>query len=626
MSSSTSPGAPVAAVDVAGLSREGRRASNEDSAAWVAYGPGSSVSGYVVVCDGMGGHNAGEVASSMALRLLQTRIGELASEPVAAFDPAVLTTRVDGWISEINLAIRHSAGSNHEQAGMGTTLALALAMSDGRLVVANVGDSKVFLVRGVVVQQLSVDHTALAEQRRILNKDSGSALDDAANPFFHALTRSLGQEADVAPDIRADNVLRQGDLVVVTSDGVTDVLESERFLSIVEGSQSLSDVAETTYRLSFEAGSKDNITVALLANGRPTRLGSAPPSQSEVDLDGTIPMARVRSVPQPISGGSAMADGGRPPAVPRPAPSRQSLRTPLLIAGAALFGCIAALVLWLTGRPAPPEEGPTVVASEPTPGAATTSEPHGRPAAPTAVSIVNPTPGPLAEDYPLPGEAGAPSRGPARPTSAIPVFRVPVATPRPEPGRALPSLATPVPVVPVISIPTALPASRVAERPVSPEPASASAPAAVAPGAQESNLAVPGEGARLVEARVRVLKKAKRYRFVFEFDRPVQEPTRTGRLKDDHIRVQGIQVLSRRASLGDQRVRGWSGYPLKYVRSSGADRRPKQLEFDLFDSYTNFANEKALENGEQLELDLSGLDWLFGPGMQSIRADVFAPD
>jgi protein phosphatase len=568
----------------------------------------------------MGGHNAGEVASSMALRLLQTRIGELASEPAAAVDPAVLTVRVDGWISEINLAIRHSAGSNHEQAGMGTTLALALAMSDGRLVVANVGDSKVFLVRGVVVQQLSVDHTALAEQRRILNKDSGSALDDAANPFFHALTRSLGQEADVAPDIRADNVLRQGDLVVVTSDGVTDVLESERFLSIVEGSQNLADVAETTYRLSFEAGSKDNITVALLANGRPTRLGSAPPSQGEVNLDGTIPMARVRTVPQPVSGGSAMADGGRPPAVPGPAQNRQSLRTPLLIAGAALFGCVAALVLWLTSRPTPPKEGPPVAFTEPTPAAATMSETLGSSAVPTAAPVVISTPGPLAEDYPLPGEGGALSRGPARSTSAIPVFRVPVATPRPEPGRALPSLATPAPVAPVISVPTALPVPRVVERPLLPEPA----PAAVAPAAQETKLAVPGLEAKLQEAEIHYRVKTARYQFVFRFDKPVLEPIRGSafEIPGDRIRVKGaMKVLTRKGKpLGAEGTGGWDGYVLAYDRKART-RCEVCLEFFLPAVSTEFKGADALSDEDRVSLDLTGLEWLFGK--TSINASVF---
>jgi protein phosphatase len=574
----------------------------------------------------MGGHNAGEVASSMALRLLQARIGELASEPVAAFDPAVLTTRVDGWISEINLAIRHSAGSNHEQAGMGTTLALALAMSDGRLVVANVGDSKVFLVRGVVVQQLSVDHTALAEQRRILNKDSGSALDDAANPFFHALTRSLGQEADVAPDIRADNVLRQGDLVVVTSDGVTDVLESERFLSIVEGSQNLSDVAETTYRLSFEAGSKDNITVALLAIGRPTRLGSAPPSQVEVDLDGTLPMARVRTVPQPISGGSAMADGGRPPAAPGPPPNRPSLRTPLLIAGAALFGCIAALVLWLTGRPAPPEEGPTVAASEPTPAAATTPESFGRPALPagtvSSAPAATPTPGLPPEAYALPGETGAPSRETARPTAAGPIIRVPTA--RSGPGRAFPSLATPAPVATAISLPTASPVLHGTEKPAPPEPA----PAAVAPQNQDADRAIPGREAKLVEVEVHYRKKpSERYLFVFRFDRPVREPRRDSdfEIRNNRIDVKGpFKVTSRKGSpaFGDESLKNWI-YRLSYNRNP-TGRRANCLEFNLPASSTAYSGDKALQEGDHLSLDLSGMEELLGEGRTWIsKAPVF---
>lgn len=638
------PPAPNLAIDVAGLSREGRRASNEDSAAWVAYGPGSSVAGYVVVCDGMGGHNAGEVASSMALRLLQTRIGELASEPYTPGDPAALASRVGAWISEINLAIHRGAASNAEHAGMGTTLALALEMSDGRLVVANVGDSKVFLVRGVVVQQLSVDHTALAEQRRILNKDSGSALDDAANPFFHALTRSLGQEAEVAPDILADVVMRPGDLVVVTSDGVTDVLESERFLSIVEGSQNLTEVAETTYRLAFAAGSKDNITVALLANGRPVRLGSATPSQGDVDLDGTIPMARVRPVPQPVSGGTAMADGGRPAAAgPEPSRAGLGLRTPVLIGAAAILGCAAALVVWLTGGPSSQPEAASGPMPAPTAPAAGPGLPPGeRPSAPFSppTAVPNPTavPGSSRDEYTVAGgEPASPVETP-KATGGLTVVRVPSTTPRADPRLAPPPLVMSVPTAhpssspavpapaaatPAAARPTERPAApptpRATERPAAPEPTVA----IVAPHSDETSLAVPGVEARLVAAWVRVLRKRNRYRFEFEFERGVREPPRAN-LEGDSIRVRKIQVRSRNVALGDQNVRGWDGYPLRYVRGLGTDRRLATLSFDLLDNKTNFAGDKSLKDGDQLELDLSGLDWLFGAGTRTIVAPVFA--
>lgn len=623
------PPAPLSKVDVAGLSREGRRASNEDSAAWVAYGEGSLVSGYVVVCDGMGGHNAGEVASSMALRLLQTRIGELASEPEPIADPAVLAGRVGAWISEINLDIHRSAASNRDQAGMGTTLALAIAMADGRLVVANVGDSKVFLVRGVVVQQLSVDHTALAEQRRIMGKDGGSALDDASNPFFHALTRSLGQEAEVAPDIRTDVTLRPGDLVIVTSDGVTDVLESERFLSIVEASQTLSEVAESTYRLSFEAGSKDNITVALLSSGKPTRLGSAPPPSGEIDLDGTIPLTRVRTPPKPVSGGTAMADGGRTPVIPTPPRPRRSLRTPLLVAAAAAFGCLAALAFWLTGRPPSEDQNSRIAAARPTAvvpatqGA--TARPTSMPAIPAAATVVpSPTVSHPGVEYEIPREDEPPIGGRTKPTAPMTIIKVPSGG-RPERPGALPTISSPALPSVVVAEAKASPVPRAAEKPPTPSPVVA-VPTATPP-PQEQRLAIPGRDAKLMEVNVLYISKTKRYQFVFRFDKPVQEPA-PGTAFDipgDKIKITGeIRILTRgRKKLGAEGSVGWPGYDLRYDRKSKT-RVPNALEFFLYATSTEFAT--GLSSGDRLSIDTGDLEKYLGAIPSPIEAQVFAGD
>ena len=174
----------------------------------------------------MGGHNAGEVASRITVEIFKKKVRAFAARPDApALPAAALESEIRSWIAQVNREIYQRGKASAEQRGMGATLAFAMVLGDDRLVVANVGDSKIFLVSGLNVRQLSVDHTALAEHRRALGSDSVAPEDDASNPFAHALTRSLGQEKEVEPDVRTDVTLGAGDVVILTTDGVTDVLD-----------------------------------------------------------------------------------------------------------------------------------------------------------------------------------------------------------------------------------------------------------------------------------------------------------------------------------------------------------------------------------------------------------------
>lgn len=431
-------------LEVAGLSLPGRRASNEDRAAWVAYGPDSSVRGYVVVCDGMGGHNAGEVAAAMALSSLERRLSELAGEPSggATWERGALADRIRGWVSEVNTEIRNAAAADKQKAGMGTTLGLAMVVGEKRLVVANVGDSRVFLVHGTRVRQLSVDHTAVAEQRRYLGHDYAPPEDESANPFAHALTRSLGQELQVEPAVLDEVELEEGDLVVVTSDGVTDVLESERFLAAVEKSDSLTGVAETIYTLAYDGGSRDNISVALLASGRPLRLGLAParPVGQEPPVEG---LKAVRKIPAPIASGRA---GGEPTASSEKAPGARVRKvSPGLLAGIGVgtLGIVLAIGVAFSARnrgegPAPRPE----VSGKPT----SPVDPLKPVRVPTTPVVEKQTPAELparAPEEPPPAASAAPAARPATVRSPAPIV--------PPVAQLIRPIADPVvpPIVPV---------------------------------------------------------------------------------------------------------------------------------------------------------------------------------
>lgn len=496
---------------VAGLSRTGRRSGNEDAADWKSFGPGSAVRGYALVCDGMGGHNAGEVASAMALEAMRSRLAELAATPEAG--PGI-GARVEGWVSGVNQEIRREGEAKPQQRGMGTTLALAFVTGSGELVVANVGDSKVFRVRGVTVAQLSTDHTALAEQRRILGADSATPEDAVGNPFAHALTRSLGQEENTLPDVRAGEELRPGDLVIVTSDGVTDVLESERFLGIIENCQTLEEVAESIYQLSFDAGSKDNISVALLSNGRPTRLGLGVGRNPEGEeaLDATRPLMKrpLPAGPTPRPGpGSLPAASPAPPTEPTPLPARRQPPSPSGSRASAALGAGAAAVLlfgivglFLIRRQPGAEPGAAPARVRPTaPG--TTAPVRAAPTASPAPFAMEPPPTALVAATVAP--VSAPARAPARAA---------------EPTRvvfAVPSLKTPEtrPVAPAEARPAADPTAPPA--PTSPPtavPAPTSVPAAAPPSSPEE-LLLPREATM---TRATILLNGIWYDIRFHFD------------------------------------------------------------------------------------------------------------
>ena len=615
------PGAPAAEpaagqpFEVAGLSREGRRASNEDSAAWAVFGADASVAAYAVVCDGMGGHNAGEVASSMALRALRDRIAELAADPAAFLSESALRERLTAWIEEVNREIHDVGVKNAEQKGMGTTLAVAVAAPDGRLVVANVGDSKIFVIRGVVVHQVSVDHTALAEQRRVLGMDGVAPEDLSGNPFAHALTRSIGQEKDVQPEVRTDLFLDRGDLAIVTSDGVTDVLESERFLSIVEHSKSLGEICESIYRQAYEAGSKDNITIAVVARGRPQRLGDSADrprvlEEGEDPLDATRPLLRGKAA-VPVSRGESVA-GGPPQSAPMPepggarkqAPSRAgpSRRGPsrlILLAAGTVGVALVAAVLALVLSPSNP--------TEPPPSPVPSVRPTARPtiALPSPLPAVAVTPAPTIRVE----EVAAPVEVPTRPPAAVPtvavavlpggaVRRVPDSRPaRPEPtGAAIPPVRFSRTVVPTLAEPTSAPT-----RP--PEPATFAVRTAVpAPAVEEP---VPIREARLERALVRA--EPRFYWFSFYFDRSVRWPS-----PGESVVPEGIVVLSRRK----KKLFDVGGVPLKFYKAAQGN----VLVYRLETSRTTFSGDGLLGDGDSVLID-------FGNGSPfsktQIPADVF---
>ena len=233
---------------VAASDRGRKRPSNED-----AYGF-SIEAGVYVVCDGMGGAAAGEVASTIAvdevLRLLTHRGEEKGMQ---------LPEAAENAICEANEAIFSRAQRNHRLSGMGTTL-VALATQDRRVWVLNIGDSRCYRLRQGVLEQLSRDHSLVDEQVRLGRMTAREALH---SPLKNVITRALGTQSQVTPDVfefEAEN----GDVFLLCSDGLTRELPDRVIQDLLSSDLSLEDQAGRLVEAAKKAGGHDNITCLLV--------------------------------------------------------------------------------------------------------------------------------------------------------------------------------------------------------------------------------------------------------------------------------------------------------------------------------------------------------------------------
>lgn len=234
---------------------------------------GASLRALVVVADGMGGHNAGEVAAAMTVVACREAFEQLNSSVNTEFSPEAAATFLRNLLQTVNERILLQSLADPACAGMGTTAVLAAVLPNDQALVAHVGDSRAYLVRGGRVTQLTRDHSALAERLQDVQEGEILSLDDLRNdPYAHALTRSLGQEEYVEPDITEPFRLVPGDTLVLVTDGITDVVESQGLLGVHERSVALESFARELIAAALARNSDDNVTVAALAVGSQHRL------------------------------------------------------------------------------------------------------------------------------------------------------------------------------------------------------------------------------------------------------------------------------------------------------------------------------------------------------------------
>jgi PPM family protein phosphatase len=319
-----------------GLSHPGRRRRrNED--AWVCHPP------LFAVADGMGGARGGEIAS----RVAATALGEDVDGSGEA--------RVVALIQEANRQVYERAREDSDASGMGTTITLALFES-GTVSIGHVGDSRAYLIRDRKVEQLTEDHSLVAE---LVRTGRLSPEEAETHPQRSVITRVLGTDPEVDVDVFSVQA-KPGDLFLICSDGLTSMVDDATILDTVEGERNdLDAVAKELVDAANRSGGEDNITVVFfevvdeaaqkLSDTKPMpALGEEPePPKQEPDEDTLTEADRVPTIPTMVVPPGQTPETAAEPEEPK---ERLSVQAARVILSLAVVAGLALLVWWLLGQ------------------------------------------------------------------------------------------------------------------------------------------------------------------------------------------------------------------------------------------------------------------------------------
>jgi len=229
---------------------------------------------FAVVADGIGGHRAGEVAAELAVNYISQGVGESnGKKPLKILETA---------IHDASQAIASHSASKTEQEGMGATCACAWIV-DQSLYISHVGDSRIYLVRGMQIRRLTVDHTWVQEA---IEKGIISPEQAREHPNVHVIRRYLGSVHLPEVDFRMyledgedeeealgnqGYEMEPGDVLLLCSDGLTDLVWDDEILQIMRSKSSVRAAAEALVDTANQRGGHDNITVVLIAVPRSSK-------------------------------------------------------------------------------------------------------------------------------------------------------------------------------------------------------------------------------------------------------------------------------------------------------------------------------------------------------------------
>jgi serine/threonine protein phosphatase PrpC len=230
-----------------------KRSNNEDS-----YGYDAEQHIYVV-CDGMGGNAAGEVASGMAVRTLIESYGYFSNNIEPGNPMERVENRLLAAIFEANRVVREAGTENPELHNMGTTL-VCVCLDGNRAVVGNVGDSRAYILRNGTCRQITQDHSLLDEEVRNGNMTPEMA---AASNLQSVITRAIGVADTVEPDLFAAT-LQPNDFLLLASDGLTRYVKAQEIAEAAATGSELPAICNALIEHAKERGGADNITCILL--------------------------------------------------------------------------------------------------------------------------------------------------------------------------------------------------------------------------------------------------------------------------------------------------------------------------------------------------------------------------
>ncbi len=225
------------------------RPLNED--AYYVSDPNSSAMVLAIIADGMGGHNAGEIASSKAVAIVQEEV--LAKGDKSAKE--ILVKAVD----DANREIHEMSKKKKSLSGMGTTIT-ACVVENKYVTAVQVGDSRLYQIRKNSITQITKDHSLvelLVENGEITKEEAKS------HPQKNIITRAVGTEKTVESDVYEFKT-KKDDVILLCSDGLVNMVEDETILSVVSTAQDLEEAANTLVSKAEAAGGTDNITVILI--------------------------------------------------------------------------------------------------------------------------------------------------------------------------------------------------------------------------------------------------------------------------------------------------------------------------------------------------------------------------
>lgn len=225
------------------------RRTNEDS----IYAPSDGSGFFAVVADGMGGHNAGEVASKIAVETIISAFSELKPQDVSSGD-------IKRVLTQANSNVWQDAEQNRIRRGMGSTVTLAV-FKEGKALLGHVGDSRAYLYRDGALSQITKDHSYV---QMLLDNGYISKEEAAYHPQKNIITRAVGTEAEVEADVYTIR-LKVSDIVLLCTDGLNTCVDDEKIAQII--GEGIGNAADRLVEAALEGGGSDNVSVVLAMAG-----------------------------------------------------------------------------------------------------------------------------------------------------------------------------------------------------------------------------------------------------------------------------------------------------------------------------------------------------------------------